>query len=105
LRRPGDRAETATSTSFDATWRSGFRDRGILIALGALHAGLLPAPHCSNRERVVPMPKRRQSKEPEEPIGIVISGWPSVDLVPRLSAYVYSIEDETSGEPIEVKAA
>jgi hypothetical protein len=51
------------------------------------------------------MPKRRQSKEPEEPIGIVISGWPSVDPVPRLTAYVYSIEDETSGEPIEVKAA
>ncbi len=51
------------------------------------------------------MPKRRQSNEPQEPIGIVISGWPSVDPVPRLSAYVYSIEDETSGEPIEVKAA
>lgn len=52
-----------------------------------------------------PMPKRRQPEEPQEPIGIVISGGPHEDPIPRLSAYVYSIEDETSGEPIDVKAA
>lgn len=56
-------------------------------------------------ERVVQMPKRRQLKEPQEPIGIVISGGRHEDPVPRLTAYVYSIEDETSGEPIDVKAA
>ena len=57
------------------------------------------------RSGVVQMPKRRQSKEPQEPIGIVISGGPHEDPTPKLSAYVYSIEDETSGEPIDVKAA
>ena len=51
------------------------------------------------------MPKRREEKEPQEPIGIVISGGQHEDPTPRLSAYVYSIEDETSGEPIEVIAA
>lgn len=51
------------------------------------------------------MPKRRQLKEPQEPIGIVISGGRHEDPTPKLSAYVYSIEDETSGEPIDVKAA
>jgi hypothetical protein len=51
------------------------------------------------------MPKRRQLKEPQEPIGIVISGGLHEDPTPRLAAYVYSIEDETSGEPIDVKAA
>jgi hypothetical protein len=51
------------------------------------------------------MPKRRPLKEPQEPIGIVISGGPHEEPTPRLSAYVYSIEDETSGEPIDVKAA
>lgn len=51
------------------------------------------------------MPKRRQLKEPQELIGIVISGGPHEDPTPKLTAYVYSIEDETSGEPIDVKAA
>ena len=51
------------------------------------------------------MPKRRHLKELQEPIGIVISGGPHEDPTPRLTAYVYSIEDETSGEPIDVKAA
>lgn len=51
------------------------------------------------------MPKRRQVKEPQEPIGIVISGGAHEEPRPKLSAYVYSIEDETSGEPIEVVAA
>jgi hypothetical protein len=51
------------------------------------------------------MRKRRQKQEPQEPIGIVISGTPSSDPVPRLSAYVYSIEDEHSGEPIDSRAA
>jgi hypothetical protein len=51
------------------------------------------------------MPKRRQTKDPQEPIGIVISGGAHEEPTPRFSAYVYSIEDETSGEPIEVKAA
>ena len=46
------------------------------------------------------MPKRREPKEPQEPIGIVISGGPHEEPTPRLSAYVYSDEDETSGEPI-----
>jgi hypothetical protein len=46
------------------------------------------------------MPKRRQQIEPQEPIGIVISGGPHEVPRPRLSAYVYSIEDETSGEPL-----
>ena len=52
-----------------------------------------------------PMPKRRQPQEPQEPIGIVISGGPHEEPTPRFTAYVYSIEDETSGEPIDVKAA
>ena len=52
------------------------------------------------------MPKRRQPKEPQqEPIGIVISGGPHEDPTPKFSAYVYSIEDETSGEPIDMRAA
>ena len=51
------------------------------------------------------MPKRRQPEEPQEPIGIVISGGVHEEPTPKLSAYVYSIEDETSGEPIDVKAA
>jgi len=53
----------------------------------------------------VQMPKRRQPKEPQEPIGIVISDVKHEDPTPRFSAYVYSIEDEISGEPIDVKAA
>ena len=51
------------------------------------------------------MPKRRKLEEPQEPIGIVISGGVHEEPRPKLSAYVYSIEDETSGEPIDVKAA
>ena len=51
------------------------------------------------------MPKRRQLEEPQEPIGIVISGGVHEEPTPRLTAYVYSIEDETSGEPIDTKAA
>ncbi|HEX6315884.1 MAG TPA: hypothetical protein VFZ73_13530 [Gemmatimonadaceae bacterium] len=51
------------------------------------------------------MPKRRQPDEKQEPIGIVISGGSREQPTPRLTAYVYSIEDETSGEPIEGKAA
>jgi hypothetical protein len=51
------------------------------------------------------MSKRRQKHEPQEPIGIVISGAPSSDPVPRLTAYVYSTEDERSGEPIDCRAA
>ena len=51
------------------------------------------------------MPKRRQREEPQEPIGIVISGGTHEEPTPRLSAYVYSLEDETSGEPIDIKAA
>jgi hypothetical protein len=51
------------------------------------------------------MPKRRLVKEPQEPIGIVISNGPTAEPTPRFSAYVYSIEDETSGEPIDIKAA
>ena len=46
------------------------------------------------------MSKRRQQSEPQEPIGIVISNGPHEAPTPRLTAYVYSIEDETSGEPI-----
>jgi hypothetical protein len=46
------------------------------------------------------MTKRRQPKEPQEPIGIVISRGPHEEPTPRFSAYVYSNEDETSGEPI-----
>ena len=49
------------------------------------------------------MPKRRQLQEPPEPIGIVISGGQHEEPTPKLSAYVYSLEDETSGEPIEIK--
>ena len=51
------------------------------------------------------MPKRRQLEEPQEPIGIVISGGLHEEPTPKLTAYVYSIEDETSGEPIDTKAA
>ena len=51
------------------------------------------------------MPKRRQLEEPQEPIGIVISGGVHEEPTPKLTAYVYSIEDETSGEPIDTKAA
>jgi hypothetical protein len=53
------------------------------------------------------MPKRREKieGEPQEPMGIVISGGPREEPIPRVSAYVYSIEDETSGEPIETRAA
>jgi hypothetical protein len=53
------------------------------------------------------MPKRREKieGEPQEPMGIVISGGPHEEPTPRVSAYVYSIEDETSGEPIETRAA
>lgn len=53
------------------------------------------------------MPKRREKieGEPQEPMGIVISGGPHEVPTPRVSAYVYSIEDETSGEPIEIRAA
>ena len=51
------------------------------------------------------MPKRRQQNEPQEPIGIVISGGPHEDPTPRLTASVYSIEDETSGEPISTDRA
>ena len=51
------------------------------------------------------MPKRRQVEEPQEPIGSVISGGVHEEPTPKLSAYVYSIEDETSGEPIDVRAA
>ena len=51
------------------------------------------------------MPKRRQSKETQEPMGIVISEGPREAPTPRLTAYLYSNEDEASGEPIDVKAA
>lgn len=51
------------------------------------------------------MPKRRQIEEGQEPMGIVISEGPREAPTPRLTAYVYSIEDEVSGEPIDVKAA
>lgn len=51
------------------------------------------------------MQKRRQKEESQEPIGIVISGGKYIEPTPRFSAYVYSVEDETSGEPIDVKAA
>lgn len=52
------------------------------------------------------MPKRRQEAEPQEPIGIVISeGAREEPAHPRLTAYVYSIEDEASGEPIDTRAA
>ena len=57
------------------------------------------------RECVCQMPKRRQLKEPQEPIGIVISDGPHEIPTPKLTAYVYSIEDETNGEPIDVIAA
>ena len=50
------------------------------------------------------MPKRRQPEEPQEPIGIVISRGVHEEPTPKLTAYVYSLEDETSGEPIEVAA-
>ena len=90
----------------------GHRQSGQRLVFWALTA--LPL-HCApssraeelagQQERVVQMPKRRQLKEPQEPIGIVISGGPHEDPTPKLTAYVYSIEDETSGEPIDVKAA
>lgn len=51
------------------------------------------------------MPKRRQLEEPQEPIGIVISRGVQEEPTPKLTAYVYSIEDETSGEPIDTRAA
>jgi len=51
------------------------------------------------------MKKRRQEIESQEPIGIVISGGTYVEPTPRFSAYIYSVEDERSGEPIDVKAA
>ena len=63
------------------------------------------ATSVSNSRSAVQMPKRRQPKEPQEPIGIVISDVKHEDPTPRFSAYVYSIEDEISGEPIDVKAA
>ncbi len=49
------------------------------------------------------MPKRRPLQEPQEPIGIIISGGQHEEPTPRFTAYVYSLEDETSGEPIEIK--
>ncbi|NUQ13327.1 MAG: hypothetical protein HUU26_13520 [Gemmatimonadaceae bacterium] len=52
------------------------------------------------------MPKRRQPQEPQEPMGIVISeGIREEPAHPRLTAYIYSIEDETSGEPLDIRAA
>ncbi|HEX9564100.1 MAG TPA: hypothetical protein VF981_09020 [Gemmatimonadaceae bacterium] len=51
------------------------------------------------------MRKRRPKPDPQEPIGIVISSGKLVEPTPRLTAYVYSVEDETSGEPIDVRAA
>ena len=51
------------------------------------------------------MRKRREKVDPQEPMGIVISSGKLVEPTPRLSAYVYSVEDETSGEPIDMKAA
>lgn len=51
--------------------------------------------------------KRSQapSPDPQEPIGIVISSGHLAPPAPRVTAYVYSVEDERSGEPIDVKAA
>jgi hypothetical protein len=51
------------------------------------------------------MRKRRQKPEQQEPIGIIISSGRVIEPTPRLTAYVYSVEDETNGEPIDVKAA
>ncbi len=53
------------------------------------------------------MPKQRQQRPAasQEPMGIVISGGGFEQPAPRLTAYLYSLEDETSGEPIDVKAA
>ena len=51
------------------------------------------------------MPKHRQKQEPQEPIGIVISGGRFAEPRPKLTAYIYSVEDETSGEPIDIRAA
>jgi hypothetical protein len=53
------------------------------------------------------MPKRREQDErdEQEPMGIVISEGAREEPTPRVSAYVYSIEDEASGEPIETVAA
>lgn len=51
------------------------------------------------------MAKRVRKLEQPEPIGIVIFGGKAAEPVPRLSAYVYSIEDERSGEPIDGLAA
>jgi hypothetical protein len=75
-----------------------FRDCGILIAKAARRGGELQPPSFHRVNSA--MPKRRQQIEPQEPIGIVISGGPHEVPRPRLSAYVYSIEDETSGEPL-----
>lgn len=69
---------------------------GTAVALAASSANTEFAPTMKRDS----MPKRRQPKEPQEPIGIVISGGPHEEPTPRLSAYVYSDEDETSGEPI-----
>lgn len=51
------------------------------------------------------MAKRARKTEQPEPIGIVISGGTATEPVPRLSAYVYSVEDERSGEPLDGLAA
>lgn len=51
------------------------------------------------------MAKRVRKIEPTEPIGIVISGGKAAEPVPRVSAYVYSVEDERSGEPLDGLAA
>lgn len=77
---------------------------GIGIAMRSpLRAGSSQPTQWSVQE----MPKRREKieREPQEPMGIVISGGPHEEPTPRVSAYVYSIEDETSGEPIETRAA
>lgn len=70
------------------------------IGPGSANTGFAPSNEVSDS-----MPKRRQPKEPQEPMGIIISGGTHEEPTPKLSAYVYSIEDETSGEPIDVRAA
>ena len=96
------RLQVGESPSGDGATAWLFRVGGIRVALSRRRE--LVARESFN-ERVVEMPKRREEKEPQEPIGIVISGGQHEDPTPRLSAYVYSIEDETSGDHLDRLAA
>jgi hypothetical protein len=53
------------------------------------------------------MPKSRQTIEQvQEPMGIVISGWPRAEVAPRVHAYVWGpVPDEETEEAQAPKAA